>query len=268
MVDFNGKPRLGRYILMKELSPGVLGDRWLAVHELDTTSHIVHWIRSPHGEDRPRQRRVIQALERASELEHPHILRIEAFALDTRGLPWAVTPFTGDRDGVQSLDRLLRLKGGYLGLSESKQAIEQMLSAAAYAHEWEHRHGELSMAEVHVDRRGSLAVELYGLSHLLASEQRPSEDAERDEVRAIVRIAYQLLTGLRVDDPLIPASRVLENLDPMWDGFFEMGLGEIGFKSSAHALSAIRECRVSGDVVRWNAGRVRSTIGKLLFTEE
>lgn len=265
MVDFNGKPRLGRYILTKQLASGILGERWLAVHELDTTAHIVHWIRS--DADRPHQRRTIHALERVSELDHPHILRVEAFSLDTRGLPWAVTPFTGDRDGIQSLDRLLRLKGGYLGLSEARRAIEQLLAATTHAHEWGHRHGELSMAEVHVDRRGSLAIELYGLTYLLSMEGRSAEQAERDEVRSIVEIGYQLLTGLRVEEPLIPAGRVIENLDPMWDGFFDMGLGPIGFKSAAHALSAIRECRVSGDVVRWNTGRVRSTIGKMLFTE-
>jgi hypothetical protein len=233
------------------------------VHELDQTSHVVHWVRG--AEDRPRQRRVLHALERASELQHPHILPIEAFSTDNRGLPWCVTPFTGDHTGILALDRLLRLKGGFLATGEAKRAIDQLLEASVFAHERGHRHGPLTMSEVHVDRRGSLSVELYGLAHLLCDE--PAPEPERLEVNAISRIGYQLLTGLRVELPIIRPSRVIENLDPSWDGWFENALGEQGFASAAHAHSALQDLRVSGDAIEHSTGRVRSTIKSLIFTD-
>lgn len=263
MVELLNRPRLGPYILTRRLTPGVLGDRWLALDERDQTSHVVHRLRTQSVGLDPL--RVLHAVQQTATLEDAHILRIEAAALDTSGRPFAVTPYTGDADGVLTLDTLLRRKGGYMPVEEAKRAMEQLLSAVQHAHEQGLCHGPLAMNEVQVDRRGSLAIELYGVARLLGSAAMPRAEADRREVQSVFEIGYQLITGLRVEQPLIPAGRVVDDLDSSWDDLFETGLGEPGFTSAAHALSAVQGCRLSPSGGRGIA-RMRSAIRKMLFT--
>lgn len=264
VAEILDRTRLGPYVLTKRLAPGVLGERYLALHEDGQTSHLVHRFRI--GRDRAEQRRFLQAMDRARGLDHPHILRIEAHGLDARGKPWAVTPFTGDRDGVVTLDALLRLKGGSMPVEEAKRAIEQLLAGVQHAHEIGQRHGPMCMQEVQVDRRGSLAVELYGVARLLSYSTSSPSDEERLEVLSVIQMGYQLVTGLRVEEPIIPAGRVVPELDQTWDDFFETGLGEPGFTSAAHALSVVQGCRTApGEEPGWGLGRVRVALRRLLF---
>lgn len=264
MVELVNKPKLGPFTQTRRLQPGVLGDRWLALDDRDNTSHVIHKLRSGSGVDREHSHRWIAALEHASDLDHPHILKIETYGLDPRGRAFAVTPYTGDSDGVLSLESLLRRKGGWMNLDEAKRAIEQLLTAVSYAHErgTGHAHGELSMAEVQVDRRGSLMIENYGLARSLGIGAQRTVEAERREVQSVLEIGYQLISGLRVEHPVIPASRVMVDLDPSWDDLFETGLGEPGFATAAHAMSAVQNCRV-GAVPASGLGRVKTAIRKL-----
>lgn len=263
MVELLNRPRVGPYILTKRLSPGVLGDRWLALDERDQTSHVVHRFRHPGT--REDALRILHAVQQTAALDDAHILKVEGAALDTKGRPFAVTPYIGDSDGVLTLDTLLRRKGGLMPIEEAKRALEHMLGAVQHAHEHALAHGPLSMPEIQVGTRGNLAVELYGVARLLSTNPRPRAEAERLEIRSVFEIAYQMVTGLRVETPIIPACRVLPDLDASWDDLFETGLGEPGFSSAAHALSAVQNCRVTIDSARGGIERMRSTIRKLLF---
>lgn len=260
----DGRPRIGGFVLTKELAPGVLGDRWLALCEADQTSHVVtrlRTLRTGEGSLESWQGRFLAQMERTASLAHPHLLRVETFGLDDEGRPFAISPFTGDSEGVVTLDHLLRLQGGFLTVPEAKRAVEQMLSAIVYAHERGHAHGELTMPEVQIDPRGRVAIDLYGLARHLSTADRGETSLREDqlgEVRAVCRIAYQLLTGLRPEEPVIPPDRVVLGLHHSWMDFFETGLGPVGFTTAEHAMSAASACRST--LVRTGLGRVRSAL--------
>jgi serine/threonine protein kinase len=274
MVELIDRPRLGPYILTRRLSAGVLGHRWLALDERDSTSHLVHRLRlaqsnptdEAHAQPAHTPLTMLHAVQQTAALEHAHILRIEAAALDTKGRPFAVTPYTGDSDGVLTLDTLLRRKGGYMPVDEAKRAMLQLLGAVRYAHEQGLAHGPISLPEIHVDPRGSLVIELYGVVRLLSGHTAALSrtEIERAEVRSVFEIGYQLVTGLRPERPIIPAGRVMAELDQSWDDVFETGLGDTGFTTAAHALSAVQSLRVSVDAGK-QMGRVRWAIKRILF---
>jgi len=263
MVQLMERPRIGQYILTRQLEPGPLGARDLALHDIDSSSHVVH--RPRVGRDRAEQRRFLAVMGAAKMLRHPHILSIEEFGLDERGHPYIVTPFTGDSTGLVTVESLMTVKGGFFSPSEARQAVVQVLEAVEAAHSAGHRHGELLMSGVLVDRRGSIAIELYGVARLLHVTVNEG-DAESDEVCSVLRIGYQLVTGLVPEEPLIAAGRVVPGLDAVWDDWFETGLhGPVGFKSAAHALSAIRDRSAIGAAQQQVRG-VRSVISRLLFS--
>ncbi len=272
MVQTTGRPRLGPYILTKELAPGVLGERWLALRESDLASCVVvklhagvrDWNDPTEVAGVPAWRgRFEAACGVMSSLKHPHLLPIESFGLDEERRPYVVVPFTGDQEGVVTLDHLLRLKGGFLGVDETKRALEQLLGAVVHAHEQGTCHGELSMGEVAVDQRGRVAIELYGVARMLSSLSSTVEADQAREVRSICEIGYQMLTGLRAQLPIISPSRVVLGLHQTWEDFFETGLGTPGFTTAEHAMSALRACRVhrNSNGVDRSGWTLRSLIG-------
>jgi serine/threonine protein kinase len=261
----SASPRIGQYVLTRQLAPGILGERWLALHELDHSSHVVH--RPVAGRDRFEQRKFLAVLGSLTSVSNAHIIEIEEHGLDSRGQPWVVTPFTGDASGIITLEGHLRAKGGFLRPGEAREAIVQLLQASSDAHAAGVAHGPLTMNQVLVDRRGSLLIELYGLGLALSQgyDALTSDQSQIDEVESILRIGYRLVTGLLPEDPIIPACRVVSDLDPAWDDWFDTGLySGAGFKSAAHALSALVDRGTFEPLARGRMG-VRSVLRRLLF---
>jgi serine/threonine protein kinase len=230
--------RIGPYRLVRRLESGSLAERWLAFNEQDQTSHVGHRIRLAAASE---ARRFVAALESLSPLTHPHLLPIEQFSLGAGNTGWIVTPFTGSHDGLVTLPGLLRAKGGRMSPVEVERALTQIFDALDYAHSVGHLHGAIAPAEILVDRRGSLSVELYGLRRrLIGPGDRPPMDVVADEVRSLIEIGYLLLTGLPAEDPRIEASRLLPKLDRRWDEFFADGLDPLsGFPTASDALASL-----------------------------
>lgn len=266
MVHADDRPLLGPYILTRRLPDCPLAERWLALHEMDQSSHVVYLFPTRHGNSE--KRRFLTAVQHAAELEHAHILRIEQYSFDVGGRPWLVTPFTGDADGLLRIERLLRTKGGQMSPQEAERAIMQLLEAVDYAHERGHCHGPIRLDEVIVDRHGSVLIELYelarGLRGLLAAG---NAELRRDEVRSVVEIAYTLITGLSAEEPLIPAGRLVRRLDREWDEWLDRGLDPTGgFDSAREAFDALPSMREGREIrrprvsVRGVLDRFRSSI--------
>jgi serine/threonine protein kinase len=238
MVETSQRLKLGPYALLRPLEPVALAARWLALHEVRQTSHILY--RFPVSHDKSERRRFLAAIQAAARLDHPHILRIEQFAFDTGHSPWAVTPFTGNIDGLWSLNRLLAAKGGSMSPDEAERTVVQLLEALEYAHNAGQHHGPLDMDGVLVDRHGSLVIELFGLERHLRGLSTGNSELVRDEVRSVVEIGYQLVTALPAEDPLIPAGRLVKRLDPRWDRWFATGLDASGgFATAAEAKETL-----------------------------
>lgn len=284
IVDLHQRPKIGHYILTRDLGPTVAfggpstsrhnhaatapafvrhqapsarpqPDRFLALHESNQTSHIAY--RFPPVAGKAEEARLVAAVESAALIDHPHALRIQQFTFDITGQAWIITPFAGDADGLRTLTRHLRQKGGQCRPDEAERAVQQLLSVIAVAHgggalqpptDSEAAsparavpcHGPITMDEILVDRRGSLLIELYGLARALDQPGRPTLESLRDEIRSIVEIGYQLITGLRAEEPLIPAGRLVRKLDARWDRWLDRGLDPSGgFDSAEAALAAL-----------------------------
>ncbi len=255
------RPKVGPYVLMRALAPGRLAARWLALNEVDQSSHVVY--RFPICHDKAEQRRFLSAVGAASALFHEHILRVEQFSFDVAGRPWVVAPFIGDVGGLMTLGRLLRDKGGLMSPDEAERAVTQVLEASDHAVGVGQHHGPIALDEVLVGRHGSLFIELYGMARGLKGLTRGNSELVRDEVLSIVEIAYQLLTGLRADEPLIPAGRLVKRLDPRWDAWLDQGLDPSGgFATASEALAALPG-RVERTEVYRPAVNVRSMLWRL-----
>lgn len=250
--------RFGPYRLVRELDCGPLGERWLAVHEVDLSSHVVH--RFNPRTDKSGQRRFLSGVESVAGLEHAHLTAIESYAMCPSGRGCVVTPYTGNQDGLVTLESLAQAKGGRLTPLEAERAVTHLLEAMEYAHGQGVVHGELHAAEVTVDRHGRVFIELYGLGRALAGLKTNSE-VVRDEVRSAAEIGYRLITGLSPEEPRIPAGKLVKKLEPAWDEWFERGLAAAGgFATAEEArqyLPSVREVDEEPGRVRLVLSRIR-----------
>lgn len=241
--------RFGPYSFVRALEPGRLGERWLALHDRDLSSHIVHRIVLRH--DNHSRRKFLLGVQPLAELSHPHLLSVEQYSMDVSGRGCIVTPYTGSSDGLLTLAGLLQLKGGRLSASEARRATAHLLEAAAHAHERGQAHGHLTMDQILVDRHGRIQIELYGMERALGARITSTDDLIRGEVWSIIAIAYRMVTGQRADQPGTPMAlgagmpKVTDGtakckLDLAWESFFTKGLDEIeGYSTAADALAAL-----------------------------
>lgn len=254
--------QIGPYRLVRQLEGSSTAERWLAFNECDQTAHVAY--RFKLSQDKSEQRRFIAAVEAMAPLSHPHLLPIEQLSLGMGGGAWIVTPYTGSHDGLVSLAALVRDKGGRLEPQETERALLQILEGIEYAHSEGHVHGILRAEEILIDRRGSLAIELYGLRRRLgAMGGTAASEVIRDEVRSVVGLGYSLLTGLPAEEPRIQAGRLIARLDRRWDEWFNEGLDPLGgFASAGEALAALPGIR-RGIEVRERVGPVRTVLGRV-----
>jgi len=267
MVQSTDRAKLGPYMMVKQLATMPLAARWLALHEVHHTSHVVY--RFPLCHDSSERRRFLSAVQTACALSHPHIIKVEQYSFDAGNNPWIITPFTGDADGLLTLERLLRAKGGRMHPDEAERSMIQLLGAFEDAHELRQHHGPMSMSEVLVDRHGSLLVELFGMARLLRGLNSGNSELVRDEVRSVVEIGYQLITGLRAEEPIIPAGRLIKKLDPQWDAWFERGLDPAeGFRTPAEAAEALPSSQSILVESKRGIGPVRTILGRLRIAKK
>lgn len=240
-VDTAIESRIGGYLLTRPLGSGCVGDRFLALHEQTQSSHVAH--RLAHCASKVDRSRIEAAFGALGAMEHPHILRLEAMIFED-STPWIITPFAGDADGLRTLGRLLRQKGGQMAPLEAGIAISQLLHALDYAHSTSAGapvfHGLLVMDEVLVDRHGRLIVELFGMSRRLKGLSRGNLETGREEVARVVELGYELITGLRAEDPIIPAQRLAPKLSRAWSQWLDRGLDPSrGFQTARQALDLL-----------------------------
>ncbi len=121
-------------------------------------------------------------------------------------------------------------------------------------------HGPIRMEQVLVNRRGAVCIELYGLARAAEDAIKPSAELVRDEVRSVVEIAYQLVTGLRADEPLIPAERLVPRLDRAWVGWLRRGLDP---SSGFDTVQAAQVAAVARAAERATKRRARRALSRL-----
>lgn len=222
----------GAYQIVRQLRPSTRTERYLVVDPERSTHHVAFRLPIPASCDRDR---FLEAVSVSSRLDSPHALPIEQFAFAGGDAAWIISPYTGDHDGLLLLADLLSDKGGQFEPIEVSRALGQLIEAMRAVHAQCDAHGELSLRSVQIDRGGRLLVELPGLN--LESTVSP-EEARRQEIRSIVAIGYELLTGITPGEELIPPSRLVEGLPVGWDRFVAEGLDPASGYADADAIRA------------------------------
>lgn len=238
MIDLSDRPSLGPYVLTRELPPRRDCERWLALHEVDQTSHLLY--RFPVRREKHERRRFLEAVLACQRATHAHAMRIDQFSFATDGRPWIVSTYPGDGGGIVNLAQLIRIKGGQLDPGEARRAVLQLLDASAALGAEGQVHGPIDAEHVLVDRHGSLLIELFGLARATLGDGDATHHDLADQVRSIVAIAYLLVTGLRAEEPMIPPSRLVKGLSPVMDRWLLDGLDPArGYDTPAQAIAAL-----------------------------
>jgi serine/threonine protein kinase len=237
--------RVGNYKLLTTLRRSRCGERWLASDDRTDSAHVLHWITlAPQREE---SKRAVARVDDLQRLRHPHVLAIDAAipaTLSSASGLWLVTPYTGHHAGLLTLDQLQAEKGGTMPIVEVERAMLHLLEASEYAHAQGVCHGSMEAREIQVDRRGSLVVELYGLARVLGAHHGSAPEFIRDEIRSIVALGYHLITGLSPDEPRLRVGKLIRQLNPAWDDWFDMGLDASGgFQSAQEALGQLPSAR-------------------------
>ncbi len=227
----------GPYRLTRELATCELAQRFLAVHEIEQTSHLVYEL-SPCFE-RSERRRVVAAIEPLLQMNHPHVLAVEHFSF-VGNRPWLVCPYPGNQKGLVTLEDLVAEKGGQMEQVETDRLLRQLLEAMDHVHSRGAGWGDVEPRRMLVDRSGRVVVELVGVARRLEGLRGVNLELARDEVRALVALGYRLLTGHEPDELMMPASRLVPKLSRRWDMLFEEGLEPAGgFATAREAIGAL-----------------------------
>lgn len=257
MKDREPAPRVGPYLLTKTLGRRGPALARLALHPASQTSHVLYLF-SPVASHVDKGRFIASA-QAVAALRHAHLLPVERFGVEPNNTPWIATPYTGDVHGLLPLHRLLRERGGAMSPDETDTALTHLLEAVRFAHDLGEHHGPIDPDQLLVDQKGSLHIELYSLSRKLQGLRRGDAELVRDEIRSLVEVAYLLITGLRAEEPIIPVSRLVRKLSPVWAAWFDRGLDPTaGFDDAAQALAALPSRAVSDPLPPMPVARSRT----------
>ena len=261
MTDLDPRDRsamslgFGAYEIVRPLRPCGAIERYLVSDPERLTHHVAFRLPPPAVRDRESS---LDTLSRASTVRSPHVAPVEQFAFAATEAAWIISPYTGDHDGLLLLSDLLADKGGQFEAAEVRRAMLQLIDALEAIQTSCGGHGSLSLGCVQVDRAGKLLVELPGLR---MDNGSPAGVAQA-ELRSLVAIGYELLTGIAPGDQIILPSRLAEGLDPRWDRFISDGLDPaMGYASLDELRSGLEDALVGQPVVEVKTRRSGGRLG-------
>lgn len=249
---FEGEFWVGGYRAVRGLGAARHGDRCLGVRRDDGTFVVLHAVRRTmrgFGATGARDvRRFLETVAPVRRAEHAHILPVIDAVTDREGWHWLVTPYTGSVDGLLTLKQLLAMKPmQQMPHMEAGRAVSQLIEAFAAATRQGLSHGPVGLHEVLVDRHGSLHVELFGLARRLKGEAPRDPAVEVHEVRSLVGLAYELVTGVEPTDPMIAPTRLSKRLPKSWEQWLLTGLDPAqGFATHAELAESFKACLKGG----------------------
>ena len=244
------KEPIGSYDIVRPLPPGLSSERVLARSQTDGAAVVAHAIRRSlnqaqgwrSGSGRPSRdgKRLLRLIAPLRTIENAHVLPVTDVVLGVAGWHWVITPYGGAADGIVSLATVMAAQPeGRMSAVEALHATRQLLLASDAAHVRGITHGPIAAEEVLVDRRGSLAVELYGLRRRISGAPPRDPHAVSSEVRSIAALTYRMITGFAVPDHFVRASRVIRGVGEPFDQWIADAINGPGFEAPEFALKAL-----------------------------
>lgn len=251
--------------VLRPLGPGRVSERWLARRNQDLRAFVAHLC--PPGMDSDRW---VDAASAVMGDRIEHALAPVAVGAAASGRPWALTEYTGDHEGLVSLETLVRQTGGRMTSNEARHAVEQLLGLLERTHAAGRRHGLLHLDELLVDRRGSVAVELFGMGYRLSSPAVQTLWSAHDEIRSVATVAAQLLTGA-TDDMIehigeTGTEQVDASIGGGWIRWLDAALASDGFATASDARDALADALDRPRRDRLKVTTVRSAVERFLST--
>lgn len=236
LVDWTGLQHFGPYRLICPIGPLSGWDRWIALHELDDTDHVIYRRSVPN--DANERRRAVATVDRLARVRNPHLLPVDAFSFDESGRIAFVTPYTGNQEGLLTIGDLLARRNGRLDLSEVERCVGHLLEAIAAGRSAGLAESGLDRGRILVDRRGSVLYEVYGLTGGAHDER--GVIPESDEVRLAAQFAAWVLTGIDPAMAQVSVSRIAGRAARGWDAWISAATDPLeGFETVRDAIAAL-----------------------------
>jgi len=230
----------GPYKIIRSLGSAHGASRFVVLCNRTDTNYLLY--RFEKNTNIKTKRTLFNALVKMSTLDHPHLLQIHSVSYDDHGNLCVITPYTGNHEGLVTIDDLLDIRDGKISVPEAVRAIQYLLDAIASAHQTKIFNGSINPQDILVNRHGSLQIQFYGFNTLTRPAPNPIAQSIliADEIRSIAELGYTMMTGLSTRGDRIAPSRVIKKMDKNWDTWFELGLDPIdGFESIKHAINAL-----------------------------
>ncbi|MGV6814328.1 MAG: hypothetical protein ACWA5W_04860 [Phycisphaerales bacterium] len=231
----------GPYKFIRELAQSHDAKRFIVLCTRTDTNYLLY--RFEPTSNHIERRNKFNHLLKLTTLDHPHLLKLQSVSYDDHGRLCVITPYTGNHDGLVSIEDIVNQRDGSIGVPETARALEHLIGAIKYAHDRDIIQGSIDPNDILIDRYGCLQIQLYGFkpagdTHTISPTQRSLQIT--DEIRSIVQVGYFMMTGMRSAANRIPPSRIVKKLDKAWDLWFEIGLDPVdGFECVEHALNAL-----------------------------
>jgi len=252
-------------VLLRPLGPGRSSERWLARRQSDLRAVVAHLCPADSDPDR-----WLDAAHVIGADDLPHALSPIECGRALSGRPWAVTRYTGDHEGLVSLESLIRRTGGRASSQQTRYAVFQLLRLLSASQQCGRRHGFFHLDEVLVDRRGSLNVELCGLRYRLSSPAVQTLWSAREEIRSVAMLAAQLLTGATEEMIDLIGEGGPERFDAdigaCWMKWLERAITGVGFERPEDAASELARLLEESPRPMLRVTTVRNVVDRFLST--
>jgi hypothetical protein len=259
-IDLSDMPLIGGKRLVRPLGRHRFAERFLAFDIRRGVDCLLYLFNAPTD---PGEAQLWQHLRAVVGVRRPHTLHLEEIGRDGPGRCWAAAAYPGNHETLVTLASLRQTKAGVLSLPETARAVRQLLEAVAAAHAQGVYHGPITEAQVLVNPRGTLLIELYGLERAI---ERPTQidETRREELRSIAAIAWTLLTGLPAEEREVFAAPARGTTDRRWMDWIDRGLDPAsGFADAEEAIAALPDNAPPAPEIL--PGRARSILGRFVW---
>ena len=162
--------RLGHYVLLRRLGAGAMGEVWLAEHELLRVRRALKVLPERLSASGGFRRRFLEEGRVLASLRHPHIVAVHDMGIAGDIHHIAMDFVSPDGESSQSLDDLLRARGGRLAPAEALAIMRQVCDAVGHAHAHGVIHRDLKPSNILMDRGGAVRVSDFGLAKVVGEE--------------------------------------------------------------------------------------------------
>ena len=232
------QPRIGNYVLIKELGRGGMGVVYLArdarLGRTVALKTVPDSFRSPDSNPRPREIELLHRFERetkaAASLVHPNIIPLLESGTDN-GRPWFTMEYV---DGT-TLSQQLAEKP--LSGADAAEIVVSVATGLEYAHRNGIIHRDLKPSNIMIDSRGVPRISDFGLakfegrdltltdsgdilgtvSYMSPEQARGASDevCSRSDVYSLGAVLYRCLTGrppFQAADPIVALQQIATEL--------------------------------------------------------